>query len=73
LEGTSFQDGSPPALLNPPHALTLVVVAAPGGVKASLSGRVMYTGTKFATSAFQHDDPVTLNAQSHGHSFIDEI
>jgi hypothetical protein len=34
---------------------------------------VMDTGTKFATSAFQHDDPVTLNAQGHGHSFIDKI
>jgi hypothetical protein len=34
---------------------------------------VMDTGTKFATSAFQHDDPVTLNAQCHGHSFIDRI
>jgi hypothetical protein len=34
---------------------------------------VMHTGTKFATSAFQHDDHVTLNAQGHGHSFIDRI
>jgi hypothetical protein len=34
---------------------------------------VMDTGTKFATSAFQHDDHVTLNAQGHGHSFIDRI
>jgi hypothetical protein len=34
---------------------------------------VMDTGTKFATSAFQHDDTVTLNAQGHGHSFIDRI
>jgi hypothetical protein len=34
---------------------------------------VMDTGTKFATSAFQHDDPVILNAQGHGHSFIDRI
>jgi hypothetical protein len=33
----------------------------------------MDTGTKFVTSAFQHDDPVTLNAQGHGHSFIDRI
>jgi hypothetical protein len=34
---------------------------------------VMDTGTKFVTSAFQHDDPVTLNAQAHGHSFIGRI
>jgi hypothetical protein len=34
---------------------------------------VMDTGTKFATSAFQHDDHVTLNAQGHRHSFIDRI
>jgi hypothetical protein len=34
---------------------------------------VMDAGTKFATSAFQHDDPVTLNAQGHGHSFIGRI
>jgi hypothetical protein len=33
----------------------------------------MDTGTKFVTSAFQHDDPVTLNAQGHRHSFIDKI
>jgi hypothetical protein len=33
----------------------------------------MDTGTKFATSAFQHDNPVTLNAQGHGHSFIGRI
>jgi hypothetical protein len=33
----------------------------------------MNTDTKFATSVFQHDDPVTLNAQGHGHSFIDRI
>jgi hypothetical protein len=33
----------------------------------------MDTGTKFATSAFQHDDHVTLNAQGHEHSFIDRI
>ena len=34
---------------------------------------VMDTSTKFATSAFQHDNHVTLNAQGHGHSFIDRI
>jgi hypothetical protein len=34
---------------------------------------VMDTGTKFATSVFQHDDPVTLNTQGHGHSFIGKI
>jgi hypothetical protein len=34
---------------------------------------VMDTGTKFVTSAFQYDDPVTLNAQGHGHSFIGRI
>jgi hypothetical protein len=33
----------------------------------------MDTGTKFATSAFQHDDPITPNAQGHGHNFIDRI
>jgi hypothetical protein len=54
-----------------------------GGVTLTLQGLgsvrpvsvegVMDTGTKFATSAFQHDDPVTLNAQGHGHRFIDRI
>jgi hypothetical protein len=33
----------------------------------------MDTGTKFATSDFQHDDPVTLNAQGCGHNFIGRI
>jgi hypothetical protein len=41
--------------------------------KASLSGRVMGTVIKSATSAFQYDDPVTPNAQGHGHSFIDRM
>jgi hypothetical protein len=41
--------------------------------KANLSGRVTSTVTKFATSVFQHDDPVTLNAQGHGHKFIDRM
>jgi hypothetical protein len=41
--------------------------------EANLSGRVTSTVTKFATSVFQHDDPVTLNAQGHGHNFIDRI
>jgi hypothetical protein len=34
---------------------------------------VIDTDIKFATSVFQHDDLVTLNAQGHGHSFIDRI
>jgi hypothetical protein len=32
-------------------------------LKANLSGRVMSTTTK--SEFFQHDDPVTLNAQVH--------
>jgi hypothetical protein len=31
------------------------------------------SGIKFATSIFQHDDSVTLNAQGHGHNFIDTM
>jgi hypothetical protein len=34
---------------------------------------VTNTGTKFAKSAFQHDDHATLNAQGHGHNFIYRI
>jgi hypothetical protein len=41
--------------------------------KASLSGRGHGHRYKFAMSAFQHDDPVTLNAHGHGHNFIDRI
>jgi hypothetical protein len=33
----------------------------------------MRTLTESATSAFQHDDPVTLNAQGHGRSFINRM
>jgi hypothetical protein len=41
--------------------------------KVSLSSSVMCTLTKSATSAFQHGDPVTHNAQGHRHSFIDRM
>jgi hypothetical protein len=40
---------------------------------ANLSGKVTSTVTKFATSVFQYDDPLTLNAQGHGHNFINRM
>jgi hypothetical protein len=42
-------------------------------VHANLSGIVMGIVTKSATSTFQYDDTLTLNAQVHRHSFRDRI
>jgi hypothetical protein len=43
-----------------------------GRIKGSLSG-VMDTLSNCVTSAFQHDDPITHNAQGHEHSFIERM